>query len=116
MGPTVVSTTFPFHCKASFSSYADVVEHIGWTGYLVNNIGYVLSLILGVAIGHTGDPTAGAGVGFSIFIACNILVIILSKLSDSKSSGFFGKNNVLSKMWWFSFYSACYNWACQNFH
>uniref|UniRef100_A0A0D2XTF4 Sodium-and chloride-dependent GABA transporter 1 n=1 Tax=Fusarium oxysporum (strain Fo5176) TaxID=660025 RepID=A0A0D2XTF4_FUSOF len=85
--------------------YKDVVGQIGWTGYLVYNIGYVLSMVLGVAIGHAVSPAAGAGVGFGIFIASNILAIILSKSPDSRPPGLFGKNNVLSKMWWFSFYS-----------
>ncbi|KAH7202948.1 hypothetical protein BKA60DRAFT_641062 [Fusarium oxysporum] len=62
-------------------------------------------MVLGVAIGHAVSPAAGVGVGFCIFIASNILAIILSKSPDSRPPGFFGKNNVLSKMWWFSFYS-----------
>ncbi|KAF5588547.1 creatine transporter [Fusarium subglutinans] len=85
--------------------YKDVVGQIGWTGYLVYNTGYILSIVLGVAIGHAVSPAAGAGVGFGIFIASNILAIILSKSPDSRLPGFFGKNNALSKMRWFSFYS-----------
>ncbi|KAJ4012714.1 hypothetical protein NW752_008433 [Fusarium irregulare] len=85
--------------------YTDVIGQIGWTGYLVYNFGYILSMVLGVAVGHAVSPEAGAGVGFGIFIASNILGIILSKSPDSRPPGFFGKNNALSKLWWFSFYS-----------
>jgi solute carrier family 6 GABA transporter-like protein 1 len=92
-------------CATTLYRYTDVVGQIGWTGYLVYNVGYVLSMVLGVAIGHAVSPEAGAGVGFGIFIVANILALILSKLPDSRPPGIWGKSNWLAKMWWFSIYS-----------
>ncbi|KAM0343577.1 hypothetical protein ACHAPU_008472 [Fusarium lateritium] len=92
-------------CATTLYRYTDIVGQIGWTGYLVYNIGYVLSMVLGVAVGHAVSPEAGAGVGFGIFILANILALILSKSPDSRPHGIWGKSKWLAKIWWFSFYS-----------
>ncbi|KAG5761981.1 hypothetical protein H9Q72_009910 [Fusarium xylarioides] len=52
-------------------------------------------MVLALAIGHTVNPAVGSGVGFGIFIAFNILAIILSKSPDSRPPGLLGKKQCI---------------------
>ncbi|KAJ3453179.1 hypothetical protein MRS44_018834 [Fusarium solani] len=85
--------------------FKDVVGQVGVTGYAVYSAGYILSMVLGVAIGQAEGPEAGAGTGFGIFVLTNIVAAIVSKTPDSGAPRFWGKNRWLTKLWWLSFYS-----------
>ncbi|KAL8835107.1 MAG: hypothetical protein Q9205_003468 [Flavoplaca limonia] len=84
--------------------YKDAVRQVGGMAYLIHSAGYILSMVLGVAVGHAVSPGAGAGVGFGIFIVSNVVAVLLGKTPMIPPPGFFGKNPFLSKLWWQAFY------------
>lgn len=84
--------------------YKDAVHQVGGMAYLIHSAGYILSMVLGVAVGHAVSPDAGAGVGFGIFIVSNVVAVLLGKTPTIPAPGFFGKNPFLSKFWWQAFY------------
>lgn len=87
--------------------YKDVVSQVGGIAYLIHSLGYILSMVLGVAVGHAVSPSAGAGVGFGIFIVSNVIAVILGKTPLVPAPRFLGKNPWLSKLWWLGFYPVC---------
>ncbi|KAJ4230970.1 hypothetical protein NW759_002953 [Fusarium solani] len=85
--------------------FKDVIGQVGVAGYSVYSIGYILSMLLGVIVGQAEGPKVGAGVGFGVFVLTNVVAIAVSKMPDSGAPRFWGKNAVLTKLWWLSFYS-----------
>jgi solute carrier family 6 GABA transporter-like protein 1 len=85
--------------------FKDVIGQVGVAGYSVYSIGYILSMLLGVIVGQAEGPKVGAGVGFGVFVLTNVVAIAVSKTPDSGPPRFWGKNSVLTKLWWLSFYS-----------
>ncbi|SPO01850.1 related to sodium-dependent serotonin transporter [Cephalotrichum gorgonifer] len=85
--------------------YKDVVSQIGWVSYLVYSSTYVLSMFLGVLVGHVSGPEAGAGMAFGLFIVGTLISVILAKTPDSVPPSFWAKNVWLSKLWWITQYS-----------
>lgn len=85
--------------------YRDVYQQVGAVSYIVYSLGYILSMVLGVAVAQAAGASAGAGTGFGIFIVGNIAALVLAKTPDSIPPRFWGKNAWLSKFWWLSFYS-----------
>ncbi|KAK5171227.1 uncharacterized protein LTR77_004371 [Saxophila tyrrhenica] len=94
-------------CYGSTTVYrwADVAGQVGLPSFAVYNSGYLGGLVLGCAIAHSVSPSAGAGVGFGIFIVCTITALLLAKDPDSRAPRFFGKNKFLNRAWWLFFYS-----------
>lgn len=87
--------------------YKDVVGLLGWKAYLIWTASYLLSLILGVAIGHSVHPGAGAGVGFGIFFLGLGLAIALAQTPKDTNMGppkFFAGNALLRKFYYLAFY------------
>lgn len=84
--------------------YRDMVSQVGLPAYLVYNATYVLSMFLGVLVGHTVSPPAGAGVGFGVFIVGTVTALLLAKMPDSIPPRFWGNNKWLSKFWWLTLY------------
>ncbi len=87
--------------------HVDVYTQVGWVSFLLYNVCYVFAMVLGVSIGHAVSPEAGAGVSFGIFIVGTLVAIIMAKTPDSIPPSFWGKNAILSKVWWLAFYSVC---------
>jgi solute carrier family 6 GABA transporter-like protein 1 len=85
--------------------YTDVVSQVGFFAYLAYALTYVLSMFLGVVVGHAVSPEAGAGVGFGIFVFGTLASVLLAKTPDSISPSFWAKNKWLSKLWWLGLYS-----------
>ncbi|KAF5005903.1 hypothetical protein FDECE_7661 [Fusarium decemcellulare] len=92
-------------CSTTLYRYTDVVGQVGLAAYLTYSIGYVLSMVLGVAVGQAVGPEAGAGTGFGIFVLANVVSILIARTPDSGAPRFWGKNAILTKLWWLSFYS-----------
>ncbi|KAH7271703.1 hypothetical protein B0J15DRAFT_509759 [Fusarium solani] len=92
--------------------FKDVIGQVGVAGYSVYSIGYILSMLLGVIVGQAEGPKVGAGVGFGVFVLTNVVAIAVSKTPDSGPPRFWGKNSVLTKLWWLSFYSG--NQLCRD--
>lgn len=85
--------------------YRDVVSQIGFPSYVLYNMTYVLSMLLGVVVGHAVRPEAGAGVAFGLFIFGTLGALLLSRTPDSVAPSFWGRNIWLSKFWWITLYS-----------
>ncbi|KAF5595974.1 sodium-dependent serotonin transporter [Fusarium pseudocircinatum] len=85
--------------------WKDPVDQIGFISYFVYNGGYVLSLFLGLLIGHLVSAPAGAGVGFGIFIGCSLFTAFFGKTPSIPAPRFWGNNAILSRFWYAAFYS-----------
>jgi solute carrier family 6 GABA transporter-like protein 1 len=87
--------------------YEDVVGLLGWNACLVWTASYLLSLILGVAIGYSVHPGAGAGVGFGIFFLGLGIAIALAHSPRHTAMGppkLFAGNAILQKLYYLAFY------------
>jgi solute carrier family 6 GABA transporter-like protein 1 len=87
--------------------YKDVVGLLGWNAYLVWTASYLISLLLGVAIGHSVHPGAGAGVGFGIFFLGLGMAIALAHTPRHTTTGppkLFAGNAILQKLYYLAFY------------
>lgn len=87
--------------------YKDVCGQVGVLAYGINTATYLLSMILGVAVGQSVSAEAGAGVGFGIFVVGTIAAGLLAKNPDSRPPSFWGNNNFTSRLWWLMLYSVC---------
>ena len=85
--------------------YRDVVSQIGFISYAIYSATYILSMFLGVVVGHAVMPEAGAGVAFGVFIVGTTASLLLAKTPDSIAPRFWGRNDWLSKLWWITLYS-----------
>lgn len=85
--------------------YKDVVSQVGLISYVLYSLTYVMSMVLGVIVGHAVMPEAGAGVAFGIFIFGTLASVMLAQTPDSTPPRFWGKNVWLSKLWWLTLYS-----------
>ena len=102
----VISTSV-YRCK-------DVIGQIGKVSFIVYNAGYILGMVIGVAIAHAVSPEAGAGVGFGLFLAGAVASVLSGKTPDSKAPRFWGKNVFLSRFWYLAFYSVCLYFALHS--
>lgn len=85
--------------------YKEVYRQVGVASFSLYVATYILSQVLGVAVAQAVSAEVGAGVGFGIFIVGNIVSVLVAKTPDSIPPSFWGKNNLLSKFWWLTFYS-----------
>jgi solute carrier family 6 GABA transporter-like protein 1 len=87
--------------------YSDVVGLLGWNAYGVWTAFYLLSLILGVAIGQSVHPGAGAGVGFGIFFVGLGIAVALAHTPRHTTTGpprLFGGSSIMQKLYYLMFY------------
>lgn len=112
-------------CVSILYRHKDVVSQVGWISYLLYSITYGFSQFVGVVVGQSVGPEAGAGAGFGFFIVGTVVSILLAKQPDSvppplfKEGGFMSRAPVISrlnyifqsslgsKFWWLAFYSVC---------
>ncbi|KAF5659153.1 sodium-dependent serotonin transporter [Fusarium circinatum] len=99
---TVFSETY---MACTLYRWKDPVDQIGAISYFVFNGGYILSLFLGLLIGHLVSAPAGAGVGFGIFIGCSLFTAFFGKTPSIPAPRFWGNNAILSRFWYAAFYS-----------
>ncbi|KAF5251245.1 hypothetical protein FANTH_3680 [Fusarium anthophilum] len=99
---TVFSETY---MACTLYRWKDPVDQIGAISYFVFNGGYVLSLFLGLLIGHLVSAPAGAGVGFGVFIGCSLFTAFFGKTPSIPAPRFWGNNAILSRFWYAAFYS-----------
>jgi solute carrier family 6 GABA transporter-like protein 1 len=68
-------------CTCATSAYRcrDVVDQVGWLGYLNYTLGFVAAQALGIGIAYATTPGIGAGVGFGIYVLSAIAGTLLSK-------------------------------------
>ncbi|KID67879.1 Creatine transporter [Metarhizium brunneum] len=85
--------------------HRDVYKQVGWAAFLVYTGCYLMAMVLGVAVGHSVSPVAGAGVGFGLFIVGAVVSVLVAKTPDSVPPVFWGKSKWLSRFWWVAFYS-----------
>ncbi|KAJ3498546.1 hypothetical protein NLG97_g1039 [Lecanicillium saksenae] len=107
---------FVVWCEAiavtSLYRYVDVVGQVGLPAYAIYNSGYILAMVLGVAVAQSVGAEAGAGTGFGIYIVGACLSTVLSKTPDSVPPSFWARAGFLQKFWWLAFYSA--NQLCRD--
>jgi solute carrier family 6 GABA transporter-like protein 1 len=99
--------------------YKDVVGLVGWKAYGTWTAAYLLSLILGVAVGQAVHPGAGAGVGFGIFfVGLGVAVALARKPQQTVVGppGLWKRNTLLEKIYYLMFYQASWGRKRQNSH
>ncbi|KHN95486.1 creatine transporter [Metarhizium album ARSEF 1941] len=84
--------------------HRDVYKQVGWAAFLTYTGCYLMAMVLGVATGHSVGPSAGAGVGFGLFVVGTAISVLVAKTPDSVPPTFWGKNKWLSRFWWVAFY------------
>ncbi|KAG9508151.1 hypothetical protein J7337_001714 [Fusarium musae] len=99
---TVFSETY---MACTLYRWKDPVDQIGAISYFVFNGGYIVSIFLGLLIGHLVSAPAGAGVGFGVFIGCCIFTAFFGKTPSIPAPRFWGNNAILSRFWYAAFYS-----------
>ena len=62
-------------------------------------------MILGPAVAHAVSPSAGAGVGFGLFIAGTIISVFLARTPNTAAARFWNRNTFLARFWFLAFYS-----------
>lgn len=94
-------------CVTSTTVYRwkDVVSQVGVPAFVTYNVGYFGGQIFGVAVGHAVSPSAGAGLGFGLFIAGTAIALLIAKSPDSRAPRFWGRNLYTSRLWYMAFYS-----------
>ena len=85
--------------------WRDVVRQVGMPAFLAHNGGFIGGMVLGVSIAHAVSPVAGACVGFGLFIAGNIVAVVVGKTPDVPAPKFWNKNVFVSRLWYLAFYS-----------
>lgn len=87
--------------------YKDVVGLLGWNAYGTWTASYLLSLILGVAIGHSVSPWVGAVVGFLVFFIGLAVAVVLARSPHNATQGppaFWSKQVFLEKLYYLTIY------------
>lgn len=86
--------------------WTDVVSQTGLPAFVVYNIAYFGAQLAGLCVAHgIQNPSAGAGVGFGIYVLGAVAAVILSRAPDSSARGFWSRNTYLSRFWYLAFYS-----------
>lgn len=100
---------FVVWCEAvavtSLYRYVDVTGQVGLIAYSIYTAGYILAMVLGVAVAQSVSAEVGAGTGFGIYIVATVVSVLLAKTPDSTPPSFWRKNTFVSKFWWLAFYS-----------
>lgn len=84
--------------------HKDVAGLLGWPAYLINTCGYILALVLGIAIAHAVHPGAGAGVGFGLTFLSLAVAIVVARTPDSHPPMFWKRSVILEKIYYLCFY------------
>ncbi|TDZ38044.1 Sodium- and chloride-dependent GABA transporter 1 [Colletotrichum spinosum] len=94
-------------CVSSMSFYRckDVMGQVGKPALIIYNAGYILAMVLGVAIAHAVNAGAGAGVGFGLFVSGSVGSVLVAKTPDARPPRFWGNNPFLGRFWYLAFYS-----------
>ena len=87
--------------------YNDVVGEVGRPAFWLWQVGYFCGQIVGVGVGHAVSPAAGAGAGFGIFVAFTGAAVVLARTPVAEAPRWFGKNPILSKLYYLGLYSVC---------
>ena len=94
-----------FSFSTSVYRYHDIFASVGKPAYFAFNFAYFGGMVLGVAVGQAVSPSAGAGVGFGIFIVGTIVSLLLAKTPQVQAPRFFARNGLLNKAYYLMFYS-----------
>lgn len=94
-----------FSFSTSVYRYHDIFASVGKPAYFAFNFAYFGGMVLGVAVGQAVSPSAGAGVGFGIFIVGTIVSLVLAKTPQVQAPRFFARNGLLNKAYYLMFYS-----------
>jgi solute carrier family 6 GABA transporter-like protein 1 len=88
--------------------WRDVVDQTGLIAFVTYNTGYFGAQVIGVAVAHgISNPSAGAGAGFGFYIVCSILSVLVSTTPSIKAPSFWGRNSIISRLWYLALYSVC---------
>lgn len=100
---------FTVWCECFFANtlyrWRDPVDQVGIVSYSIYNAGYFFAHFLGLLVGHLVSAPAGAGVAFGIFFACAIASAFIGKVPTVTAPSFFGRNDILNRLWYNAFYS-----------
>lgn len=96
--------------------YKDVIGLVGMPAYLAYNTGYILYILLGVAVAHAVMPAAGAGVGFGVFILGLVTALVLAKRPESQPPHFWKRSPWLEKAYYLMFYQVRFSYSWSSRH
>ncbi|GME34965.1 Sodium chloride dependent neurotransmitter [Neofusicoccum parvum] len=86
--------------------WADVVSQTGLPAFITYNVGYFGGQVAGISVAHgLGNPGAGAGVGFGLYIVCTAASVFISKTPASEAPKFWSAKSFLGRFWYLAFYS-----------
>ena len=86
--------------------WEDVVDQVGMPAYATFNSAYFGGQFIGLVVGHTVSPAAGAGAGFGFFAVLAVISQFIAKTPDIPvTARFFKKYNQTAKMYYLAFYS-----------
>ncbi|ROT39510.1 Sodium:neurotransmitter symporter family protein [Sodiomyces alkalinus F11] len=92
-------------CATTLYRFRDVVDQLGVVSFSVNTFGYIAGTVVGLVVAHAVSAEAGAGVGFGLFAVGLVAGVLTAKTPTAPTPGVFGRNKMLAKFWWLSFYS-----------
>jgi solute carrier family 6 GABA transporter-like protein 1 len=85
--------------------YRDVFGQVGLPAYACWNAGHFGGQLIGIVVGHTVSPAAGARAGFGVFIAGAAVAMALAKKRDADVPSFWGNHGLLKRFWFVAIYS-----------
>lgn len=95
-------------CVAATTVYRfeDIVGQVGKPSYICYNVGYLGGQFLGIVVGHTSNPWAGAIAGFGTYGIGLAASLALAKQPDSPGTPrLMAKNKYLAAFYYVAFYS-----------
>lgn len=104
-----LTLVFVVWCECSFSTtvyrWRDVFNQTGLPAFVCWNSGLFGGQLIGIVVGHTVSPAAGAGAGFGVFVVFTVLATAISRTPDAEVPRFWSRNGILRRMWFLGFYS-----------
>lgn len=104
-----LTLVFVVWCECSFSTtvyrWRDVFNQTGLPAFVCWNVGLFGGQVIGIVVGHTVSPAAGAGAGFGVFVLFTVLATAISRTPDAEVPQFWSRNNILKRVWFLGFYS-----------
>ncbi|EXM14508.1 hypothetical protein V3481_005817 [Fusarium oxysporum f. sp. vasinfectum] len=84
----------------------DVVGQVGMPSFALYNVGFLGGQLLGIIVGHTATPWAGAIAGFGLYFICLAASLIFARTPDAHGAPrLLSKNKLISVLYYVAFYS-----------